>query len=344
MKIIHITDIHYSPLYSPGSNAECNEYACCRITQGMAPVDNLTAGAGAWGDYRYCDSPWSAVEDMLDHVQNNHPDANLIYFTGNIVGNGIWESSISDNKAVIKKVFFEMAKRFSNATIIPVIGNHEAHPINSFAPSYVTIPDLSNSWLYDFQHGLWQSVLSVDVMKSIQEDGYYSALVRPGLRIIVLNNNLAHIYNPWVLYSTRYLQRQLQWLNDVLYVAEQEGEKVHLLYHIPNGAETMFVVWAREFRLIVERYWETISVQFNGHSHLAEAYIFYSKEHPEYAINCAFSGGSTSTFSNLNPNYNVYLVDDANYVSSEFIIYSCIESELLCLHRSFKKLLVFITI
>lgn len=67
---MHISDTHYDPHYVEGSNADCNEPLCCRITNGRPLTPN--SAAGKWGDYRKCDSPKRTVDHMLDHIADTH--------------------------------------------------------------------------------------------------------------------------------------------------------------------------------------------------------------------------------------------------------------------------------
>lgn len=69
-KVLHISDTHYDPHYVEGSNADCNEPLCCRITNGRPLTPN--SAAGKWGDYRKCDSPKRTVDHMLDHIADTH--------------------------------------------------------------------------------------------------------------------------------------------------------------------------------------------------------------------------------------------------------------------------------
>ncbi|KAJ8666479.1 hypothetical protein QAD02_008141 [Eretmocerus hayati] len=69
-KVLHISDTHFDPYYQEGSNAECNEPLCCRITNG--PPSTPAAAAGKWGDYRKCDTPKRTVDHMLKHISNSH--------------------------------------------------------------------------------------------------------------------------------------------------------------------------------------------------------------------------------------------------------------------------------
>ena len=70
-KVLHVSDTHYDPYYQEGTNADCKEPLCCRLTNGPAP--NAAAAAGRWGDYRKCDTPKRTVDNMLTHISTTHP-------------------------------------------------------------------------------------------------------------------------------------------------------------------------------------------------------------------------------------------------------------------------------
>lgn len=317
MKIVQITDVHYDTTYSAGALAVCGQPACCRIGQGSAPILTPELGAGYWGDYRNCDSPWAAVDNVLEHVQRVHPDADMIYFTGDIIDHGTWETSIANNVQTLNKVYEAFSARFDGIPFFPILGNHEPHPVNLYAPSYIPRLDLSSAWIYDFHSTAWANFLPAETSETVLRGGFYSVSPLPGFRIIAMNNNLCYVNNHWILYDPSYLAEHLQWLHDELLAAETANEKVHILAHVPSGTGTCFNIWAREYRRIVERFHDIISGQFNGHTHRNEFNVFYSLENPQYAINSAFNGGSATAYSNVNPNIVVYTVDDNNYVSKQ---------------------------
>lgn len=187
--------------------------------------------------------------------------------------------------------------------------------ISRFGPADIAgRPDISSRWLYDFIADQWEQWLpEASQRTTILAGGYYTALVRPGLRVISLNNNHCYTYNWWTFYQPDYSQVQLQWLHDTLLVAEAAGEKVHILAHIPSGEGSCFKVWAREYSRVVDRFWNTISAQFNGHTHKDEFYVFYSREE-NYPINVGWNGGSATPFSDVNLNYRVLFVNQESYV------------------------------
>jgi len=107
----------------------------------------------------------------------------------------------------------------------------------------------------------------------------------------------------------------LQWLADTLLQAENDGEYVHILAHIPPGYEQCLTTWKREYIKIINRFAHIITAQFNGHTHNDELQLIYSKNKTN---NVAWNGGSATTYQNLNSNYKLYTVDSKNYVSIIF--------------------------
>lgn len=89
------------------------------------------------------------------------------------------------------------------------------------------------------------------------------------------------------------------------------------------GGGSCFRWWSQQFRRVVERFHHIIQGQFTGHSHRDEFNVFYAQANPNLAINYAWNGGATTTYSNVNPNYIVYMVDRTNYVSF-FILFKFI--------------------
>lgn len=65
-----------------------------------------------------------------------------------------------------------------------------------------------------------------------------------------IHNSLLH---RWLIYNTKDQDGQLQWLADTLLQAENAGEKVHILGHIPSGNSQCLRTWSREFHKIIER-------------------------------------------------------------------------------------------
>lgn len=125
LTILHLTDFHYDPYYAVGSNGNCKEGICCRGT----PVD--TDGAGFWGDYRGCDSPWHTLENVVEEIKRRYSKIDMIYFTGDIIDHFKWATSIEGNKRSIANLTQLFKSAFPGIPLYPVLGNHEAHPSNT---------------------------------------------------------------------------------------------------------------------------------------------------------------------------------------------------------------------
>lgn len=56
----------------------------------------------------------------------------MIYYTGDMVDHGIWETSVEGNIKTTNIGFDYFSRKFAkeNIKFYPVIGNHEASPVN----------------------------------------------------------------------------------------------------------------------------------------------------------------------------------------------------------------------
>lgn len=128
LKVLHLSDTHFDPYYHEGSNANCNEPLCCRLTDGIAA--SPSNGAGRWGDYRKCDTPRHTIESMLQHIANYHQDLDFIIWTGDLPPHDVWNQTRSDNLYVLRETVRQLTYYFPNTRIFPALGNHESSPVN----------------------------------------------------------------------------------------------------------------------------------------------------------------------------------------------------------------------
>uniref|UniRef100_A0A182NUB6 Saposin B-type domain-containing protein n=1 Tax=Anopheles dirus TaxID=7168 RepID=A0A182NUB6_9DIPT len=330
LTIVHLTDIHYDPEYVVGVNADCKAEACCRPLPGLGVATEANA-AGYWGDYRDCDTPWHGVVDVMEHIRRQHPKIDAIYFTGDIVHHFTWNTTIETNEDAMRQVFDLMKHTFPGIPIYPILGNHESHPANLYAPHTVE-QSYRTDYLYNFIAKQWADWLPIDKIRpTLAEGGYYTVRTPFGLRIIGLNNNPCFVHNFWLFYSLDYYMPQLQWLHDTLLAAERANERVHILAHVPSYDDSCFVGWTREYRKIVERFAHIIAGQFNGHSHVDEFNLYYKRDDPAARpVSVAWNGGSTTTFTKLNPNYKVFQFDPVSFepLEQETWMYNLTEANL----------------
>ena len=63
----------------------------------------------------------------------------------------------------------------------------------------------------------------------------------------------------WLLLNSTDPAQELQWLIYELQNAEDKGEKVHILGHIPPGHSDCLKVWSHNYYTIINRYCSVIS-------------------------------------------------------------------------------------
>ncbi|XP_026496975.2 sphingomyelin phosphodiesterase 1-like isoform X1 [Vanessa tameamea] len=360
LTIALITDTHVDPLYEAYGVADCSELTCCRKGQTPRSHDyntdiadsvfrdrifeigddfildldlakdirNLsnTKGrtrnsppAGYWGDYRHCDTPQWAFDDIIETV-SKHKDINIVYYMGDNIDHHIWETTYELINEVNMYIIDKMKKEFDDVLILPCIGNHESQPTNQFAPSSIKGDKLNTTWLYESFASKWNIYLTEDAKATVREHGGFSMLVRPGLRVISINNNIAYKYNWWLVYDPLDSKRHLEWLVRELHKAELAGESVHILAHIPPGVQDLIYTWTREYNRVVTRFSRTIKGEFNGHSHSDLYKIFYSTENGS-PINMAWVTGSATAYSYYNMNYKIATFDTTSFELNNIVNY-----------------------
>lgn len=322
LKILHLTDVHYDPLYKAGTNAKCDLPLCCEERNGI-PEDPFNY-AGEWGDYNSCDMPHNSFVNLMAQVRNVEKNLDFVYFTGDIVSHKGWETSKISNLGTIRKFYDLLNKNFANVSIYPILGNHEPHPTNFYSSDKIGTGnvDVSTKWIFDFVSDYWMKWLPSSTLQTIKKGGYYTVLVRPGFRIIGLNSNVCFIPNLWLMYDDEDPYDQLKWLVGVLTEAEKNNEKVHILSHIPPGYEDCHIPWGQNFNKIIKRFANIISAHFNGHTHFDEIKLFKSDDNANEVINVAFNGGSFTSFVGLNPNFRIYHVNDKDMSVADYDQYT----------------------
>lgn len=143
--------------------------------------------------------------------------------------------------------------------------------------------------------------------------GYYTVKLQPRLRTIVLNTNYCARLNPWTLYDNVDPGSQLAWLVSTLLAAELAQEKVHLLGHIAPDSTECTRPWLRTFLNILDRFQDTITGQFYGHSHRDEFRVYFSSKTGK-AISSGFLGPSLTSFKGNNPAYRTYQINEVGAV------------------------------
>ncbi|XP_066245446.1 sphingomyelin phosphodiesterase B-like [Euwallacea similis] len=301
-KILHFSDIHVDPLYTPNKVRTCNEPVCCQSDQDDGVEGN---SCGYWADYGN-----DVSENLLDELIRfaNTFDLDYVYFTGDIISHRIWSTTQEGNSETIDK-FLKKLKSGFKVPVYPVLGNHEANPLNQYVTGDSIPSNLSTKWLFDLIEEDWTQWLPNSTVATIEKGGFYTVSPIKGLRLVVLNSNVAYKDCWWLLQNDQDPFEELAWLMDVLKSAEDNNESVHILGHIPTGSVSTQRVWAREYNRIVNRFANTITGQFTGHVHVDTFQVHYNLSDPDQAINVGWNGASVAPYDNANPSFKIYHVD-----------------------------------
>jgi hypothetical protein len=160
---------------------------------------------------------------------------------------------------------------FHGSPVFVSIGNHEMFPINQFNGPGV------DSWLYTNVSALWTEWINnpyvvhdtVPPSSLLAFAGYYTTLIKPGLRLIVINTGFMQTDN-WYLQWTstaRDIANQLSWLENVLQQALQLRESVYIMQHLPlSHFDNSYLQNA--YYAVYQKYASIIKATFCGHTHL----------------------------------------------------------------------------
>ncbi|CAF0818783.1 unnamed protein product [Brachionus calyciflorus] len=305
IRILQLTDIHIDYEYTPFSLADCDQPLCCRNTSTSTRY-NISNGikeklAGYWGSYKPCGLPPWTIENLFDHLENNEK-FDFIFWTGDIVPHSFWINSQITTQQTLNKLINLFRKFFPNKKIYSVIGNHDSNPQNQFSNG-----DLNN-WLYKQLSEEWTQIgVPKSQIENIKKGAYYTSLLYPGLRLISINNNLCYPWNFQIYINTDSLKDQFKWLIETLQKSEDNEEKVFIIGHVnPQGCIEPF---SDIYYKIINRYNNLIKGQFFGHKHFDSFEMFYDLKDLKKPTSIAYITGSVSTYSNQNPSYRIFTID-----------------------------------
>ncbi|KAJ4488627.1 sphingomyelin phosphodiesterase [Lentinula lateritia] len=307
-QVVHISDVHIDREYMVGSEANCTKNICCRDFADEAG-EPVTDPALPFGNPK-CDSPVSLADSMLEAV--NSFDAEYVIFTGDVVEGNVYTRS-SEVTSDLIDFNAEMLSKIT-APIFPAIGV-DSTPVNSF-PRNTTDTTLDVQWVFDTQSAGWEHWIGDTASQQVDHiSGSYAATV-PGMDLVILSVNTQYWYrqNLWV-YDSDIFQPDpngiLSFMVEQLQAAENAGQKVWVIGHIPLGKPDIIEDQSNYYDQILQRYKDTIVGQFFGHSHKDQFEIAYSDYNNQTAANAVGVGliCPALTPTSGNPAFKVYDVD-----------------------------------
>ena len=130
--ILHISDLHLDQKYKVNTYSYCTEPLCCRS---MSIPTSKSTRAGYWGSFGNCDSNIHNIENLFQTVTADPFKSQYKYviFTGDYIAHDVWLTTKEEIVNTTKRLNGEFKRRMpQNKIIIPVIGNHEGHPVDQY--------------------------------------------------------------------------------------------------------------------------------------------------------------------------------------------------------------------
>lgn len=307
MRIAHITDIHYDPLYTPGLDTDCGEPICCRPPDGPAPAGNGTRVAGRYGDYN-CDTPITVMNLLMETLKELDP--HMLVLTGDDPPHNVWRQSQEFNVNVSKSVSKMFAEALPGVPAYPALGNHNGFPVNQ----YRVDPSLDRAWLYSPLADTYKSLgwLDDEAIESFRNAGFYTSKV-PGtnLRIVTLNTNFHSTENFWLWVDESDIAGMFAWFQSTMAAARTANEKVYVLAHHPPL--TIYANYSTVFNNVIRQYSDIITGIFFGHDHRDYFQIFFSNETlAAEPVAVSYIPSAMNNQDTRNPSFRILEVDSAS--------------------------------
>ncbi|RWS23735.1 sphingomyelin phosphodiesterase-like protein [Leptotrombidium deliense] len=296
LQILHLTDLHYDPLYKEGSLTSCDEKLCCRESS-----VNGKGKAGYWGHPPNCDAPLHLLENLVQHINTTHAeDFDLLFWTGDNSPHDSWMTTV-DSIMETSTTITDLLKKYlsKNKVVFPILGNHEGMPTNLFSVSNDT--KFHTKLIYEKLAEQWSEwLVTNEAINTFKFGGYYAKKFGTNFKVIALNTNICDRTNFWNLYAPIDPYNQLHWMVNELQKSEENGENVYVVAHIaPDPSCTP--IWFHNYLRITERFRNTIKGFFYGHTHRDEFKVYYSRENE--TLHVGYIGPSVT---NYNPGYRFY--------------------------------------
>ena len=285
--VAHITDVHIDPNYVTGAIAGSGCYCethdtCARMPASCAHTNDPALAAGPFGmpedDCATSPALWSAAMSFMAAAQAQQPAA-FVIFSGDFGEAGLSAACGPDESAqaqILGNIANALAAVRAAHPGVPIyasLGNHDSAPGDVFGGAD------EMAWLYDGVAGPIGADFSGDAqaMADLRHGGWYSTPSPvAGLRVVAINSNYYAGTNPLLLNASGEAaamgREQLAWLNATLAAAEAAGERVWITGHHPP-ATAWFPGHFDDYRAVLTRFRDTVTVQAFGHDHVDQPLI-----------------------------------------------------------------------
>nr|XP_046228729.1 acid sphingomyelinase-like phosphodiesterase 3a isoform X3 [Scatophagus argus] len=206
-------------------------------------------------------------------------------------------------------------QHFPNLTVYPALGNHDYWPQDQ-------MPSHTNA-IYKAAAQLWKPWLQPEALLTLSQGGFYSQLVKPGLRVVSLNTILYYGPNE-VTSNMTDPAGQFEWLEKTLQKAAQSLEKVYIIAHVPIGylpfvRNTTAIRKSQNERLVAicRKYSQVIAGHFYGHTHRDSIMVLLDQQGKP--VNSLFVSPAVTPIKNVmepysnNPAFRMYLYNTKDF-------------------------------
>ncbi|KAJ6242384.1 sphingomyelin phosphodiesterase [Anaeramoeba flamelloides] len=204
-----MTDVHLSLDYKAGTNSKF----LCRMFKG--DVSKI-------GDYS-CDSNVDIVKSGIEAMSSIKGDADFILHSGDFGEHFALSHTSTLESGVQIQAYLDQF--FPETPIIFSIGNHEVWPLQSQRPNDPQFKGIADAV---------SSIFTNEEYAAFVKNAYYSKVIG-GLRILSLNTALYYGMNPEAAFLFGDPGGQFAWIASELDLAEQLGQKVLIVGHVPPG-------------------------------------------------------------------------------------------------------------
>ena len=325
-KIAVINDVHLQRDYKEGTLVDCGKPAgCCSEKVGAGKKGK---GAGFWGTREStCDIPNRTFEQTLKFIREKQ-SVDYVFSLGDLISHDDWllseDLKAENNQYVLDKMrehFWDGktldSKDLDMPFILPVVGNHEGHPLD-----YDNYDD-PDSFFKKRIFPAFESLIGKERVKDLSDKGFYTFKdEKRNIRFLSINSNVNNLYNSHAVASPTNPLHILNNIAQTLYESENNKEKVIILTHIPIADDSSQTVFARFFKILMERFKDTLSCSLSAHTH-NDQLKFYRGEDKKHMM-MEFISPSLTTFGGINPSFRVYefsgVGEFRNYVQFRFNI------------------------
>lgn len=291
LKILHISDTHIDPEYSVGAEGDCPLPYCCRSNApGANKSSKIKSPAGFWGYSGLCDLPLYTFESLITSaVRDIKPD--LIVWTGDNDAHDVWEIT-QETPIKATKLVSSTLNRLVKSPLFPAIGNHEEYPCDMFD---LYTEDKKEEFLNRLSN-VYSDFIGQEDAKKFSSTGFYTKLYNnTKLRIIAINCFLCDAMNFYLIRNPTDPLGQIESLRNALQSAEDSGEKVIIIGHIPPGDYTFLNECNKRYNALIDRYQNIIRGQFFGHTHYDEMRLIHGYFDKSKTVGAVYTAPSVTT-------------------------------------------------